>query len=154
MPVVTNQENLLPPTVEVEDDTDFEYTIEEPVTDILFEPEIEKEDEPPCREGKIDFEDRAEYVNLAHSEGMSEGAVVVSAKSPRYLRTSPDEWGIITRVNTYTMTYATKEWAPITVNWTDGTQSYVFHDELILVNFAPNSDDLDIIRNGGLSSYV
>jgi len=126
-------------------DTDYVYSIDAPIVLDLFEPEINEE--PEDRGFNTTWEERADAKATAIKEGFEKRAVVVAVSTSKYFRDEPCHWGIILDVIAYNYG-SDKYFAPIEVKWVTGKTSYHYHDELIVCMYAPDSQDLTMIRNG------
>jgi hypothetical protein len=131
----------------------YELTIESPITELLFEPDLtaEIEEDPltiihPTQDNTT-WEQRKKMKEYAEQQGFTPGCTVVDRKlSPRD-RIDPESWGFVVAVVSYC--YGTKgTYAPLRCCWLDGSTTYHFPSELIVVNFAPDDIDLGMISRG------
>lgn len=141
----------------------YELKIEEPVVTDLFEPAIEPIPAPILeldedgifalpnalrnRGLNTTWATRDVACKYAISEGFDGGCIVTKREQGQYQRINPENWGIVIAAVSY-VTIATGYFAPIKVKWLDGSTTYQWPDELIVVNFAPDDIDLGIIRRG------
>lgn len=139
----------------------YELKIEEPIVEDLFEPEV-----PPVPLIELDEDDvfglpaairnrglnttwatRDVAKKYAESEGFEAGTIVTRREQGQYQRINPENWGIVMSAVSY-VTIATGYFAPIKVKWLDGSSTYLWPDELIVVNYAPDDIDMGLIRRG------
>lgn len=137
----------------------YELKIEEPVVTDLFEPEVPSlleldEDDifsmPAAIRGRglnTTWATRDVAAKYAVSEGFDGGCIVTKRAQGQYQRINPENWGVVIATVSY-VTIATGYFAPIKVKWLDGSTTYQWPDELIVVNYAPDDIDLGLIRRG------
>jgi hypothetical protein len=137
----------------------YELKIEEPVVTDLFEPvitplvELDEDDifglPKTLRDRGLNttWATRDTASNYAKSEGFDAGCIVTRREQGQYQRINPENWGIVISTVSY-VTIATGYFAPIKVKWLDGSATYQWPDELIVVNYAPDDIELGLIRRG------
>ena len=149
-----------PPVAEtvVEDDEDleeiYELTIPEPIVTDLFEPDLASiEDDDlfvPAKHPTADnttFEQRQRMKAYALEQGFDKRCVVVRRSESPLCRTDPECWGFVIAVISYC--YGVDgNYAPIRCSWLDGSTTYHFPSELIVVNYPPDDIDLGMISRG------
>lgn len=147
-----------------EDPVDYELMVENPMVEDLFEPDITVTDDgfSPTRYSEDDFpelafstdrgfnttfQQRNKAKTAAEHYGFESGTVVVKRSHNGYARINPENWGIVMTCVAYE-DYGTSYYAPIKTKWLDGTQTFHYPDELIVVLFKPDDIDLGMIRRG------
>lgn len=104
----------------------------------LFEPEIEPITLVPT------FEQRVAILENLKKMDITIGAVVVKRSLYPTTRIMPLHWGIVNNMISYL--HDQVHFKPYMVKWTNGTTSHHSYEELILVNYAPDQDDLNVIQ--------
>ena len=119
--------------------------IEEPIVAELFE----AEPVPAIRGHMLSHAERLAAEKEALDQGFMEGTVVTSARGNAWARVNPQNWGIVIDTISYQYNYHENRFAPIKVQWvSDGGITYCWPDEIIMVSPAPDSADLEMIKNG------
>lgn len=129
---------------EPELEPEYEFKIEEPIMEELFEPDIEVN---TGRGWGTTFEQRQAAANHAKREGIEKGTVVVHKDKSEWQRIEPINWGIVMETGSWVWGGG-DYFAPSRVKWLDGTVDCYYPDELIVVNYAPDDIELGQIKRG------
>lgn len=124
---------------------EYSFVIEEPISQDLFEPEIIAD--PIDRGFNTTWEERKEIKDACIKEGYEKRAIVVNRNIHTYWRDEPTHWGVIVDVVSYT--YVNEErFAPIEVMWVNGNKGKYYPEELIICMYAPDDQDIAMIKRG------
>ena len=131
----------------------YELQIEAPIAEVLFEPDLTVEEEPdpltvvhPTQDNTT-WEQRKKMRDYAEMQGFTPGCTVTLRSNAPRDRVDPESWGFVTSLVSYCYCY-TGKYASIRCCWLDGSTTYHFPSELIVVNFAPDDIDLGMISRG------
>lgn len=126
---------------EDDDVEEYELEIDIPQVQDVFEPEVSivSGNTRVC----TSYYDRLAVMNEAIKLGFEDGTIVTKASFVGYMRTDSRNWGIVTAMVHWEVA---SSFAPIKVSWLDGTEEYYFPEDLILVAYAPDDMDLEVIR--------
>jgi hypothetical protein len=125
---------------------EYEYTIEEPIMEDLFEPEIE-EVAPLGRGFNTTYDQRSSAAAHAKREGFEKGTIVVDKTKSEWARTEPINWGVVLESGSWVWGGG-NYYAPIRVKWLDSTVECYYPDELIVVHYAPDDIEMGQIKRG------
>lgn len=125
-------------------ENDYVYSIEAPIVEDLFEPDVE---DIQTRGYNTTWQERTVLKETAIKEGFEKRAVVVLRNINTFFRDEPCHWGIVLDVIAYNFGLD-KYYAPIEVKWLTGNTSYHYPDELIVCMYAPDDQDIMLIRRG------
>jgi hypothetical protein len=104
----------------------------------LFEPEV------IAGPIELSFEERVKILNGLKQLDIEVGSVVTKRSNYPTSRVMPFYWGIVMNMVSYLNN--SQEFKPYVVRWLDGTTSYLDYKELILISFAPDAKDLELIK--------
>lgn len=139
-------------TTETEEPLEYELTIESPMSELLFEPDLTEIEEDPLTvihptQDNTTWEQRKKMRDYAEKQGFTPGCIVVLRNLAPRERIDPESWGVTTSLVSYCYGLAGK-YAPIRCCWLDGSTTYHFPSELIVVNYPPDDIDLGMISRG------
>ena len=99
------------------------------------------------------FESRLAILAALKNLDIGIGAVVTKRANYPSTRVMPLYWGIVTNMVSYIHDKIT--YRPYMVRWIDGTMSYHIYNELILISYAPDEDELALIKlEPGANNHV
>lgn len=136
-------------SMKVKPESEHVLSIDTVVAIDIFEPEEQK---MATRTPYPTYEERLAAKNDAEKEGFSKGAVVVRETETMYNRTDPLNWGIVIDLVTYT--FQPNDFGPIKVKWVrNGAETFMYTNELFMVNYAPDDSDLASLRQAKVEDY-
>jgi len=118
----------------------LELTLDVPITELLFEPDITEVPEQTINSIVYDsYSARQLAADQAKAMGYLKGSLVVDRKTAPFLRDDPKYWGIIYSITTFTIH---KEFAPLEIRWYSGITKYQFPNELYIVQKKPTDQEI------------
>jgi len=127
------------------DITELYIEVDPPIQTEIFEPEIV----PKAKGQELSYEERVAIKAKAEVQGFTRGAIVVKRSYGTYARAIPTNWGVVIDTQVWEHDLVNKIFAPIKIQWVEkGVEEYMFHEDLIMVHYAPEAEDLELIRSG------